>query len=172
MKTLKPMRDEQGFTLAELLMAVLLMSILFLSAWGVFSQGFIFWKHGEQKIDMYDSLRMSLNRMGRELRYTQGVTASSNGTDLYFINSGGATIRYYCSSYTLYRQVVGQVAQPLASDISTVGFIYYNSAGTQIYASTQSSLVRQVKITITAARQGSSVSPVVLVQKVSLRALR
>jgi|GEM_PF-4992824 len=122
---------------------------------------------------MYDSLRISLDRMGRELRYTKGVTASSNSTSLSFVNAGGITVRYYCSSYALYR-VEGGSPQPLASDIQSVSFTYIDDTGSVVSDShipARASSIRQVKITITAKKKGSRVDPVVLVLKVKLRAL-
>jgi len=165
------LKGERGFTLVELMLSILMLSILFMAVWGLFGQGFILWKQGGHKVDMYESLRISLDRMGRELRYAQKITSSSNETNLYFVNDGGTTVRYYCSSYALYRQVPGDVAQPLASDIQSISFTYYNSAGAVVDVSVQEAAVRQVKIMITAAKQGSKVDPVLLIQKVSLRAI-
>jgi len=165
-------REQRGFTLVELLISVLLLSILFLAVWGLFAQGFILWKQGENKVDMYDSLRISLDRAGRELRYAQNITDSSDASNLYFVNAGGTTVRYYCSAYALYRQEQGAVAQPLASDMQSVDFTYLNSSGTEVTdLATEAAAVTQVKITITAKKQGSRVGPVVLTQKVSLRSL-
>lgn len=172
MKAAGPMREERGFTLVELMLSVLLLSILFLAVWGLFGQGFILWKQGESKIDMHESLRVSLDRMTRELRYAQGITASSDSGNLYFVNAEGTTVRYYCSSYALYRQEQGAVAQPVASDIQSVGFVYLNSSGAEVTdLLTEAASVTQVKITITAKKQGSRVDPIVLTQKVSLRSL-
>lgn len=166
------LRGERGFTLVELMLSVLLLSILFLAVWGLFGQGFIFWKQGEHRVDMYDSLRISLDRMGRELRYTSGVTTSCDSDELYFVNAEGITVSYYCDdSYNLCRKEFGLSGQPLANDIQSVSFAYYNSAGSVVNVSTQAAVVRQVKVTITAAKPGSKVGPVVLTQKISLRAL-
>lgn len=167
------LKDTRGFTLIELMLSILLLSILFLAAWGLLGQSFIFWKQGEHRADMYDSLRISFDRMGRELRYAKGITTSSNSDSLYFLSAEGITVWYYCSSYTLYRKEQGEVSQPLASDIQSVSYTYINSSGSVVSdVSTQASTVRQVKITITAKKQGSKVAPVVLTQKVSLRALQ
>ncbi|MDD4170487.1 MAG: prepilin-type N-terminal cleavage/methylation domain-containing protein [Desulfotomaculaceae bacterium] len=165
-------RGERGFTLIELILSILLLNILLLVVWELFGQTVSLWKQGEHKVDMHDSLRISLDRMSRELRYTQGITASSNSTNLYFKNDGGTAVRYYCSSYVLYRRVQNNVPQPLASDIESVGFTYYDSAGIVVDVASQAAAVRQVKIAITAAKPGSIAGPVVLVQKVSLRASR
>ncbi len=121
---------------------------------------------------MYDSLRISQNRLGRELKCARKITVSSNSNNLYFINSEGRIVKYYCSSDALYRQEQGAVPQPLVSDIESIGFAYVDEAGVDVndvlsYAES----VRLVKITITAKKQGSKVRPVTLIQMIRLRAL-
>jgi len=169
-KVVRVQGDQRGFTLVELLISVLLLSILFLAVWGLFTQGFVLWKQGENKVDMYDSLRIALDRLGRELRYAQSITASSDGSNLYFVNAGGTTVRYYCSAYALYRQESGAVAQPLASDMQSAAFTYFNASETEVTdLAAEAAAVTQVKITLTAKKQGSRVDAVPLTQKVSLR---
>lgn len=205
------MRDERGFTLIELMFSTILLSFLFLIVWGIFNHSIAFWKQSEYKVDMYDSLRASLDSMGRELMFSRkpdvnypasgypgGVLVNSDNNHLYFEIDGTPTdeapnpqpkrIHYYCYSNTLYRQVNSFSPQPLASDIQSVFFTYYNSAGAEVSpASIKVTLnstnderlksidsakkIRQVKIILTAKKQGSLVSPATLVQKVSLRSL-
>ncbi len=166
------LQGERGFTLVELMLSIMLLGILFMAAWGFFGQGHIFWKHGEHNVDMYDSLRISQNRIGRELKCAGKITVSSNSNNLFFINSGGKVVKYYCSSNALYRQEQGAVPQPLVSDIESIGFAYIDGAGIEVNdVSSCAGSVRLVKITITAKKQGSKVKPVTLVQIIRLRAL-
>jgi prepilin-type N-terminal cleavage/methylation domain-containing protein len=172
-------RDEQGFTFIELMLALVLMSILFLGVWGIFYNGYTFWRQAEYKVDMYDSLRFSLDMMGRELMYAKkpdgapgGIMTPSDSSNLYFINAEGKTIQYYRNGYQLMRKEY-TVPQPLASDIQDIHFAYYNGAGAEISPTSAGfpAKVRQVKITLTAKKYGSNVAPVVLVRKISLRSL-
>ncbi|MDD4239608.1 MAG: prepilin-type N-terminal cleavage/methylation domain-containing protein [Desulfotomaculaceae bacterium] len=179
-KKMVNLRDESGFTLIELMLSLLLMSILFLTVWGVFASGVTFWKQAEYKVDMCDSLRISLDRMGRELMYTRkpagattgGVQTPSDNTKLYFINAEGSTISYYLKGYELMRKEY-TIPQPLASDIQNMSFTYYNRAGKAIDSTDLDfpGAVDQVKIELTAKKYGSTISPVVLVKKVTLRSL-
>lgn len=188
MRILACLRNERGLTLIELMLSLLLMSTLFLSVWGLLGHGVAFWRQAEYKVDMYDSLRISLDRMGRELMYARqpdsayptsgypgGVLVNSDDRHLYFKIDGTPpkTIHYYCSANNLYRQENGFSAQPLASDIQSVNFTYYDSSGTLVIPTSidAAKTIRQVKITLTAKKQGSTISPVVLTQKISLRAL-
>ncbi|MDD3654484.1 MAG: prepilin-type N-terminal cleavage/methylation domain-containing protein [Desulfotomaculaceae bacterium] len=179
------LHDERGFTLAELMLSILLLSILFLAAFGLFAQGFVFWKQGEHKVDMYDSLRISLDRMGREMRYTEGISSASDINNLCFKTAEGKNVKYYCSAHELIRGEQGASGwgyNPVASDIESIKFVYTTSAGAvinesniaqhkQLYPTTWTVYINLVTITITAKKEGSNVDPVVLTQKVSLRAL-
>jgi prepilin-type N-terminal cleavage/methylation domain-containing protein len=195
MKIFAALRNERGFTLIETMVSLLLMSILFIGVWGIFGTSYTFWRQAEYRVDMYDSLQISFDRMGRELMYARqpdaaypasgypgGVLVNSNDSHLYFQIDGTPTeavpnpvpkrIHYYCSSNNLYRQENYYSPQPLASDIQGVVFTYYDGAGEVVNptSSEQARSIRQVKILLTAQKQNSTLAPVVLVQKISLRA--
>jgi len=173
------LRNERGFTLVELMLSTLLLSILFLTVWDMFSQYSIFWKRAVDKVDLYEGLRISLGRMCREIRYAKSISTSSDVNSLTFVNAEGQTVRYYCNLNELLRREKG-VSSPVASDIESVRFIYTTDEGLVI---DQSNIAGQklspgwtdsislLTISLTAKKQGSSVGPVVLTQKVRLRAL-
>lgn len=181
--------NERGFTLVEIMFSTVLLSFLFMTVWGLYNNSIIFWKHSEYKVDMYDSLQVSLDRMGRELMFARcpdasypasgypgGVLVNSNINHLYFETDGTPPrkIHYYCASNTLYRQVDSDSPQPLASDIQSVAFTYYNNTGAEVspvQSIESAKTIRQVKIVLTAKKQGTTISPASLVQKVSLRSL-
>lgn len=205
------LKDERGFTLIEVMFSTVLLSFLFITIWGIFNHSVSFWKQSEYKVDMNDSLQISLDRMGRELMFARrpdanypdsgypgGVLVNSSNTDLYFEIDGTPTVAepnpppkkilYYCSSNTLYRQENNYSSQPLASDIQSVVFTYYNSAGAVVSPASiavsinstneqrltsieNAKKIRQVKIVLTAKKQGTTINPATLVQKVSLRSL-
>lgn len=212
MKNMAGLRDERGLTFVELMFALLLMSILFIGVWEVFTRGFIFWRQSEYKVNMNDSLRISLDRMGRELMFARqpdstyptsggnpgGVLVNSNGSHLYFEidatptdevpNPPSKTIHYYCTPYVLYRQENSDL-QPLAEDIESISFTYYDSAGAvvdpgsivwaalnmtdeqKLQSIENAKAIKQVKIVLTAKKNNSTISPVVIVQKINLRSL-
>ncbi|MFA4884611.1 MAG: prepilin-type N-terminal cleavage/methylation domain-containing protein, partial [Desulfotomaculaceae bacterium] len=76
MRNLVSLRDERGFTLIELMLSLLLMSILFLAVWGIFTRSVTFWRQAEYKVDMYDSMRITFDRMGRELMFARQPDSS------------------------------------------------------------------------------------------------
>lgn len=157
--------NTRGFALIELMLAVVLLSTLFLAVWEIFAYSTAFWRQAEHKVDMYDSLRFTLNHLGTELKYNpedirfpDGVLALSSSSELFFEIDGTPTrfvtnpppvrIHYYCSSYNFYRQVNYESPKKLVENIQGVIFTYYNSDGTQITPSTGelARTVREVKI--------------------------
>ncbi|OPY57737.1 MAG: hypothetical protein A4E55_01457 [Pelotomaculum sp. PtaU1.Bin035] len=179
MKPVERFQNERGFTLIELMLSTMLMGILFMAVWNIFGHCFIFWKQAENSVDVYYSLRISHDRMGRELRYARGISISSDTANLEFLNADGMNVKYYCNLNELIRRVKG-VSSPLASDIESVRFIYTTAAGLVIDESNMTAYkllpdwaatVNLVTITIAAKKQGGTAGPVVLTQKVRLRSL-
>lgn len=178
-KAVRPLNNAQGFTLIELMLAMFLLSVLFLTVWGILGQCFIFWKRVGDKVDQYDSLRISLDRMCREIRYAQSLSDTSDDRICTFVNAEGNNVSYYCKDNQLLRMGKG-VATPLASDIASVRFAYVTKEGLVISRSDPagqkllpnwSASVSLLTISLTAKKQDSSVDPVVLTQKIQLRAL-
>lgn len=173
-------RYERGFTLVELMLATLLLGLLFLTVWDVFSRYTLFWQRTVNRVDMYDGLRVALGRMCREIRYAQGISAGSDANSLTLVNAGGQTVRYYCSRNQLLRQEKG-VSSPLASDIESIRFTYTAGAGLalnrpgaagQEFWPDGTTLISMITVSLTAKKQGDgSLAPVVFTQKVRLRAL-
>lgn len=172
-------RNERGFTLVELMISTLLLSILFLMVWDIFSQCSILWRRAGDKVDLYDGLRISLGRMCREIRCAESISTSSDVSSLTFVNADGYTVRYYCNLNELLRREKG-VSSPVASDVESVRFIYTTNTGLVI---DQTNIAEQklipnwtdsinlLTISVAARKQGIPVGPVVLNQKVRLRAL-
>jgi len=170
-------KNERGFTLVELMLSTLLLSILSLALWDIFSQCSMFWKRAGDKVDLYDGLRISLGRMCREIRYAGSISTSSDVGSFTFVNADGNTVRYYCNLNELLRREKG-VSSPVASDIVSVSFVYTTKAGLVI---DQSNIAGQKLLpnwtdsvellTISLAAKKEDVGPFVLSQKVRLRAL-
>lgn len=173
-------KNENGFTLLELMLALLLLSVLSLTVWGVLGQYAVFWKRTGDKLELYDNLRIALDRMGREIRYAQSISAVSDTDSVTFVNAEGNTIRYYRSTNAALQRSEKGVSSPLASDIACVHFIYTIEDGLTIDASnidTQKlqpgwpKSIKTVTIFLTAEKQEQLTEPLVLMQKVQLRAL-
>ena len=62
------MRSKRGFTLLELLLALTFFSVVMIVVSSVFSTGILAWKRGEGESGFYQELRLTLDRMGIEIR--------------------------------------------------------------------------------------------------------
>ena len=189
MKIFAVLRNERGFTLIEAMVSLLLMSVLFMGVWGIFGNSFTFWRQAEYRVDMYDSLQISFDRMGRELMYARqpdaayptsgypgGCAVWQNNAHYFQIDGTGRCSRpriHFLFTYNLYARNYN-TPQPLASNIESVVFTYYNSAGEVVNPTTVqvANSIRQVKIVLTAQKQNSTLAPVVLVQKIKLRSFK
>jgi len=113
------LRDERGFTLAELLVAAVILAFamagIFSLQWGG-QQAYLL---GVSRVETQQSARVALDLMTRELRSAQSVTSTvtnctdcdcvTNSPDITFVDQTGQTIRYACAANTLNRTVNGTV---------------------------------------------------------------
>lgn len=159
---------ERGFTLVEVILAALLLSLLCLTVWDLFSRYTLFWQRTVHRMDMNDGLRVALSRMCREIRCAEGISAASDAGRLTLVNAAGETVSYYCNLNQLLRREKG-VSTPLAGEVASVRFTYVTSAG-QEASSDRTTPVSLITVSLTAAKQdNASLEPVVFTQKVRLR---
>jgi len=117
--------------------------------------------------------------MCREIRCARSISTFSDIDSLTLVDADGQTVRYYCSLNELLRREKG-VSSPVASDIVSVRFVYATSAGLVIDQSNidgqkllpgWTDSIGLLTISLTAKKEDAPVEPVVLSQKVRLRAL-
>ena len=173
------MNNERGFTLVELMVATFLLSMLSLIVWSLLGQ-FVYYAHqAEGKTELYNSLRLSLNRMSREIKYARSITAGSDREVLSFVNANGDAVSYYCANNQLLRREKG-VAAPLSGNVERICFSYVTKDGlvidqTNIAAEKLSpewtAGLSSLWVELTAAKPGTSLEPAALARKINLRVL-
>jgi len=122
------LKNERGFTLVELVLAAFLLSMLCAIVWGLFSHYVLYYRKADDRADIYSSLRISLNRMCREIKYAQSVSAASDGSIITFVNAERIEVSYYCLNNQLLRREKG-VAAPLSGNIESISFSYVTKDG-------------------------------------------
>jgi len=171
--------NNKGFTLVELMLSTLLISMLCIIVWGLLGHYAMFCKQAEDKTDLYNSLRLSLNRMSRELKCAGSISAASDLSIITFINDRGNNVSYYCLNNQLLRRENGSAA-PLASYIENICFSYAFESGLyidQTNIDTEKSSpawvdgLSLVTVTLTAAKPGVYSEPVTMTQIINLRVL-
>ncbi len=155
---------EQGFTLAELLVATLISGVILGAIATTFVAQSKIYDAQEQVTEMVQSARAAMDMMSREIRLAGYDPTGANFTGITYNTSQlevrtdldgdgdtsdsneDITYTYDSSNLQIYRNTGGG-AQPLAENIQSFTFAYLDSTGT---ATTTSANVRQVQITITA----------------------
>ncbi|MCL2767089.1 MAG: prepilin-type N-terminal cleavage/methylation domain-containing protein, partial [Peptococcaceae bacterium] len=169
----------QGFTLVEMMLSTLLLSMICLIVWGLLGQYILLWRQTGDTADLCDGLRLSMNRMSREIRYAKSISAVSDLSRIYFVNAKGDQVSYYSLNNQLLRRENGTTA-PLASNINSISFTYKNQQGlvidqTNYDQETQSMEwvdgISMITVTLTAGKPGGLIEPITLMRKINLRIL-
>ena len=114
----------RGFTLVELMVAMLIFCCLLVWLNGFFLSGIAMWHRNQDRVEVLENLRIGINRVAREIRQAQSFPFES-GTPvpqgkLSFTSIDGINITYYCAvstdaehAYQLIRKT-GGAANPVA----------------------------------------------------------
>jgi prepilin-type N-terminal cleavage/methylation domain-containing protein len=120
------LRDQRGFSLAELLVVVAVFGLMMSGILVVQMQGQQSYLMGSRRVEAQQNGRVALELMIRELRSAQSVTAIPSGTDMTFVDGTGATIRYRLAGSTLDR-ITGGVTTPLIGGVRTFTATYFSA---------------------------------------------
>jgi len=166
--------EERGFTLVEVVVAVLLFVVVVGAALALYQQGILSWRREEARVDVQENLRIGLDRMSRELRGALSFEkAGDDFVEFKIRNDKGGVdfISYYVAysntarCYQLLRRA-GSTANPVASYVTGLTLAYYDADNnpTQNLES-----IRRVEITLT-GRKGNG-PEVKMTTSVRVRAL-
>lgn len=127
-RRLLPLPAGGGFTLAEVIIAVMLLGLVVAAAYQAFSAVDISWRRGEGRIDAQQNLRIAADRMAREIRQASVITLPAVGSsagEIQFRYSssrsqpqeGGGTVtynkvRFYLSNGQVLRGVKLVASEP------------------------------------------------------------
>ena len=92
MSKVRVMRDERGYTLAELLTAMAVLGLLMAGLFLTLQEGQTVYLYGAGRAEVQQNARVALERMLRELRTTCSVaTASANDVQFTFLDENGTS---------------------------------------------------------------------------------
>ena len=118
--------DQGGFTLTELLMVTTVLAVILGGVILVQHEGQQAYLFGSHRIEAQQNGRAALELMSRELRSARSVTAVAGTTDLTFLDSTGATVRYRLSGATLDR-TFGGATTPLVGGVQSLAMTCYSA---------------------------------------------
>lgn len=119
-------RSQRGFSLAELLVVMALTGLVLAGVFAIQQRGTSSYLMGASRVEVQQNARTALELMIRELRSAQSVTTLGGATDVTFVDSTGATIRYRLTGATLNR-TAGGVGGALIGGVQTLNFTYYSA---------------------------------------------
>jgi len=101
------LRDERGFTLAEILIATAIIGTIMAAVFVIQRQGQQAYLFGSNRVETQQNARVALELMTRELRSAQSLTTFAGATDITFVDQNGVTVRYALAGGTLNRTFAG-----------------------------------------------------------------
>ena len=163
------MKKRVAFTLIELIMAIVLLSIIMAIGVPLLTATTEGWVIATQRNEMLESAKIAIVRMTREMRQIKNLTSvltASQGA-FEFMNALDETISFSSSSNNLIR-TLNSTENVLARNINSLSFTYYGSNGTEIITpvvNPSETDIRRIEINIVFSLGGtqlaiqSSVSP-------------
>ena len=84
------LREQGGFTLVELLVTMVMMTIVMFALYSIFDTGIRVFSFGNDKVNVAENARIGLEKMEREIRAAYPVD-KSNGKNYLFFTADGST---------------------------------------------------------------------------------
>jgi len=125
----KNVKNNQGFSLLEIIVAISLFSVIMLSAVSIFGISLNAQRNAVSAQNVQESLRYSLEAMSKEIRMAEkndgscsglasGEVYSASGVELFFKNQSGECVRYYLDSSRLMISRAGNSAVITPNDVT------------------------------------------------------
>ncbi|HEX7786772.1 MAG TPA: prepilin-type N-terminal cleavage/methylation domain-containing protein [Methylomirabilota bacterium] len=155
------LRDERGFTLAELLVVTAVLGLILAGVVLVQQRGQEAYLFGSHRVEVQQNNRSALELMVRELRSATAVTAIPSATNLTFNNADGVATQYQLSGTALNRTVAGTTT-PLIGGVQTLNMTYFSewdgaaNTGTSTASPSSVRLIRIKLVTATEDQVGAA----------------
>jgi len=127
------MSNERGYSLAELLSAVAVLTLLLAGLLVTFQEGLNVYSFGAGRSEVQQNARVALDRMLRELRTAaQIITASANDVKFTFVDDSGAsvTVEYSLGGTNIQRNqtvpAIGGQPATLTGGVAGLTITYYD----------------------------------------------
>jgi prepilin-type N-terminal cleavage/methylation domain-containing protein len=124
---LKSLRDQRGFTLAELLVVTAIIGMVMAGIFTLQLQGQQVYLYGSNRVETQQNARVALDLMTRDLRSAQSVTTIASAQDITFVDENGNSVRYKLSGSTLNRTDTANGTIALLGGVQSLTFTYYSA---------------------------------------------
>jgi prepilin-type N-terminal cleavage/methylation domain-containing protein len=122
--------DENGFTLMELMIVVVILGLITLGATTFFGGGMRSWISGQFQLEAQRNTRIALDRMVKEIREGDSIDDVNSDSDTIAVDYnvlGKTSVTYNWSGGSLTRN-----SAPFLDNVYQLEFIYLNSAGIMV----------------------------------------
>jgi len=149
-----------GFTLVELVITIIVLGIVSFGGAILLSKGFDAFFSGRNVVDADWQARIAMEKMSRELRNIRSPSdiisgSSTSGlSSISFVDNNGNTVNYYVSGSNIMRTSSVDATPRVLSDGAGLTLSYYDSTGTITTATTTN--VRYIVITISTTYGGAN----------------
>jgi prepilin-type N-terminal cleavage/methylation domain-containing protein len=142
------MRTERGFTLIELIISIVVLGVLAATGAPVLMASIQAYASSEQTVETIDKLRLTSERLARELREASKATITYNNSSTtptitftrvdYLVSGSTVTSNSYTVTLTgdisnsKITIAYGSNSATLTDQLSAVSFTFYNSSGTAL----------------------------------------
>lgn len=149
-------RDSRGFTLFELMVTIMMVSVLIGSLGFLFNANFKIYYSQIGRSDIKDKTGRALDTMSAELRQAVTLTAATaTSLTVTFDTDGDGdddSVQYNWggTSGNPFNRVSGGITTPLVNSVSSLAFSCYNSSNTLLSFPVTLSQVKSTAVTLTA----------------------
>ncbi len=171
-------KDQRGFTLIEMTVAVTVLTLVMLTMVTLTFQSNLMWQKGKKEVDVQQSAAIALNKLARELRMCSGLIEIESHWLKFAMtikDDKNNKERNYEVTYMLYQDEDSGKSElrrqtqevfaggyygnkspplPIASNIKDITFKYYNINGQQVAAGDQAAKAARVEIEILSGADG------------------
>ncbi|GBF35400.1 hypothetical protein DCCM_4523 [Desulfocucumis palustris] len=117
------LRPVNGFTLLELSVSVFIFILLGTAVTTVMSHGARIWRHGTERLEVEENLRLAMDRVVREIRESSALSSPSPDKLILDVPENGTTVKveYWFKDGQIFRKRKGGT-NPLAINVSGADF--------------------------------------------------
>jgi prepilin-type N-terminal cleavage/methylation domain-containing protein len=124
---------QKGFSLIELMVAVVILGLIILALVTFFTGGTKAWVAGQSQLEAQRNARLVMDRMVREIREGKNIHEDSNGTKIIIIYSDNTTKKYEKVNSTLKENSSILINNLIVKDYSVNPiFKYYKNDGSEV----------------------------------------